>query len=132
MVNMRVTLMGGLMLVAGMMGAQQTVPVPVPATPQIHGGKTLLLWPAGAPGAVGDGDDDKPTLTVYLPAGANATKTGVVVAPGGGYQHLAMEKEGTAIAAWLNARGVAAFVLKYRLGPKYNHPVELQDAQRAI
>ena len=43
-----------------------------------------------------------------------------------------MDKEGTAVAQWLNARGVAAFVLKYRLGPKYHHPVELHDAQRAI
>ena len=94
--------------------------------------KTILLWAEGAPGAQGDEDIDKPSLTVYLPAGPNATKTGVVVVPGGGYQHLAMEKEGTAIAEWLNARGVAAFVLKYRLGPKYHHPVELEDAQRAI
>jgi acetyl esterase/lipase len=81
---------------------------------------------------LGDADEDKPTLTVFLPAGLNATKTGVVVAPGGGYQHLATEKEGYAIAEWLNARGVAAFVLKYRLGPKYHHPVEMWDAQRAI
>jgi acetyl esterase/lipase len=95
-------------------------------------GKTVLLWPAGAPGAVGDADDDKPTLTVYLPTGPNVTKTGVVVAPGGGYQHLAIQKEGEDIALWLNARGVAAFVLKYRLGPKYHHPIELGDAQRAI
>lgn len=95
-------------------------------------GKTLLLWPSGAPGAQGEEDIDKPTLTVYLPAGENATKTGVVVAPGGGYSHLATGKEGTDIAAWLNARGVAAFVLKYRLGPKYHHPIELEDAQRAI
>ena len=94
--------------------------------------KTLLLWPAGAPGAQGDEEIDKPTLTVYLPSGVNATKTGVVVAPGGGYAHLAIGKEGTDIAAWLNARGVAAFVLKYRLGPKYHHPIELEDAQRAI
>ena len=43
-----------------------------------------------------------------------------------------MEKEGYAFARWLNARGVAAFVLKYRLGPKYHYPVELEDAQRAI
>jgi acetyl esterase/lipase len=95
-------------------------------------GKTMLLWPAGAPGAVGDADDDKPSLTVYLPTGANTTKTGVVVAPGGGYLHLSMQKEGEDIALWLNARGVAAFVLKYRLGPKYHHPIELGDAQRAI
>ena len=95
-------------------------------------GKTVLLWPNGAPGAQGDEDMDKPSLTIYLPKGENATKTGVVVAPGGGYQHLAMEKEGEQYALWLNARGVAAFVLKYRLGPKYHYPVELEDAQRAI
>jgi acetyl esterase/lipase len=94
--------------------------------------KTILLWESGAPGAQGGEDIDKPSLTVYLPAGANATKTGVVVVPGGGYQHLAMDHEGKAIAEWLNARGVVAFVLKYRLGPKYHHPVELEDAQRAI
>jgi acetyl esterase/lipase len=92
----------------------------------------MLLWPAGAPGAKGDADVDKPTITAYLPAGVNETKTGVVVAPGGGYQHLAMAKEGTDIAHWLNAHGVAAFVLKYRLGPTYHHPIELGDAQRAI
>ena len=92
---------------------------------------TVLLWPSGAPGALGDSDDDKPSLTIYIPA-ANPTKTGVIVAPGGGYQHLAMEKEGFAYAHWLNEHGVAAFVLKYRLGPRYHHPVELGDAQRAI
>jgi len=95
-------------------------------------GKTMLLWPAGAPGAVGDTDDDKPTLTVYLPMVPNPTRTGVVVAPGGSYTHLSMQKEGEDIALWLNARGVAAFVLKYRLGPTYHHPIELGDAQRAI
>jgi acetyl esterase/lipase len=56
----------------------------------------------------------------------------VVVAPGGSYQHLSVEKEGYAIARWLNERGVAAFVLQYRLGLKYHHPVEIGDAQRAI
>lgn len=95
-------------------------------------GKTVLLWPAGAPGAQGTEDIDKPSLTIYLPKGENATKTGVVVAPGGGYHHLAMEKEGEQYALWLNAHGVAAFVLKYRLGPKYHYPIELEDAQRAI
>jgi acetyl esterase/lipase len=43
-----------------------------------------------------------------------------------------MEKEGSDIARWLNSLGVTAFVLKYRLGPKYHHPIELSDAQRAI
>ena len=115
-------------LCVGVVCGQQVAGV----TPVAAGKPVVLLWPAGAPGAVGDADEDKPTLTVFLPAGVNATKTGVVVAPGGGYQHLAMEKEGYAIAEWLNARGVAAFVLKYRLGPKYHHPVEIWDAQRAI
>jgi acetyl esterase/lipase len=95
-------------------------------------GQTALLWPNGAHGAHGNEDIDKPSLTIYLPEGANTTKTGVVVAPGGGYEHLAMGHEGVDVARWLNARGVAAFVLKYRLGPKYHYPVELEDAQRAI
>jgi acetyl esterase/lipase len=95
-------------------------------------GREVLLWPEGAPGALGTDDTDKPELTIFLPAAPNTTKTGVVVAPGGGYQHLSMDKEGFAIAHWLNDHGVAAFVLRYRLGPRYHHPVELGDAQRAI
>jgi acetyl esterase/lipase len=89
------------------------------------------LWEHGAPGAQGTADVDVPTLTAYLPA-ANPTGTAVIIAPGGGYQHLSMEKEGSDVAKWLNAHGVAGFVLKYRLGPTYHHPVELEDAQRAI
>ncbi len=91
----------------------------------------MLLWPAGAPEAQGVADDDKPTISAYLPA-SNPTRTAVVIAPGGGYQHLSMVHEGSEVAEWLNAHGVAAFVLKYRLGPKYHHPIELGDAQRAI
>lgn len=91
----------------------------------------IPLWPNGAPGAVGKAETDVPTIAIYLPA-ANFTHTAVVVAPGGGYQHLAMDHEGTQVAQWLNAHGIAAVVLKYRLGPTYHHPVELGDAQRAI
>jgi len=91
----------------------------------------LPLWTNGAPGAQGTADNDQPTITAYLPA-SNPTRTAVVIAPGGGYQHLSMVHEGSDVAAWLNARGVAAFVLKYRLGPKYHNPIELGDAQRAI
>ena len=96
-----------------------------------NGPGMMLLWPNGAPGAQGDADDDKPTLTAYLPV-SNPTKTAVVIAPGGGYVHLSMVKEGSDVAQWLNARGVAAFVLKYRLGPKYHNPIEIGDARRAI
>jgi acetyl esterase/lipase len=56
----------------------------------------------------------------------------VIVAPGGGYANLAIDHEGRQVASWFNAMGVSAYVLKYRLGPRYHHPIELGDAQRAI
>jgi acetyl esterase/lipase len=121
---------GGLVIAAMLSGvgfAQVTV-----ARGAVEGGKTILLWPDGAPGAQGSEDIDKPALTVFVAPGENVTKTGVVVAPGGGYEHLSWAKEGTDFAQWMNARGVTAFVLHYRLGPKYHYPVELEDAQRAI
>jgi acetyl esterase/lipase len=93
--------------------------------------KVEPLWPGKAPGAMGDADKDKPTLTISLPAAEKANGAAVVVCPGGGYGNLAMDHEGRQIADWLNQRGVAAFILKYRLAP-YRHPVPLQDAQRAL
>jgi acetyl esterase/lipase len=124
---------------SGAMGLAQAPVVQQTALPAVAATSTMAanapaptpLWPAGAPGAQGAADDDTPTITAYLPA-SNPTKTAVVIAPGGGYQHLSMVHEGSEVAAWLNAHGVAAFVLKYRLGPKYHHPIELGDAQRAI
>ena len=89
------------------------------------------MWPGGAPGALGNEDADRPSLTIYLPH-ENAVQSGVVVCPGGGYGMLAVDHEGKQIADWLNARGVAAFLLRYRLGPRYHHPIELGDAQRAL
>jgi acetyl esterase/lipase len=94
--------------------------------------QTILLWESGAPGGLGQSDDDKPTLTVYRPWGPNLSGTSVIVAPGGGYGFLAANHEGRQVANWFNAMGVTAFVLKYRLGPRYHHPIELGDAQRAI
>jgi acetyl esterase/lipase len=58
--------------------------------------------------------------------------TAVIVMPGGGYRNLAMNHEGRQVANYLNSVGIAAFVLEYRLGPRYHHPIELGDAQRAI
>jgi acetyl esterase/lipase len=52
--------------------------------------------------------------------------------PGGGYAHLAMDKEGGAEARWLNERGVTAFVLEYRLGPRYHFPAPMLDGARAV
>jgi acetyl esterase/lipase len=92
----------------------------------------VLLWPGGAPGALGSDDADKPTVTPFLPPAGRGNGTAVVICPGGGYGNLATEHEGQQISLWLNSMGVAGFVLKYRLGPKYHHPIELGDAQRAI
>jgi acetyl esterase/lipase len=95
--------------------------------------KTELLWPAGAPGAKGDSDDDKPTLSINLPPKDKATGAAVVVCPGGGYGGLAIGYEGHDIAQWLSDNGIAGFVLKYRhRGNGYGHPAPLDDAQRAI
>jgi acetyl esterase/lipase len=95
--------------------------------------RTVPLWPQGAPGARGtDPDKDVPTLTIWLPKPEVATGAAVVVCPGGGYQMLANDHEGKQVAEWLNSLGVSAFVLKYRLGPRYHHPAMLQDAGRAI
>jgi acetyl esterase/lipase len=99
---------------------------------QMNEHQTILLWPAGAPGAQGDSDADKPSLTLYPATGTNKVATGVVVCPGGGYVHLAIDYEGFEVAEWLNKLGISAFVLKYRLGPKYHYPVQLEDAQRAV
>ena len=94
--------------------------------------KVELLWPGGAPGALGSEDVDKPSLAIYLPPADRAVGMGVVVCPGGGYHTLALGHEGQQIARWLNSMGIAAFVLKYRLGPRYRHPAPLEDAQRAL
>lgn len=91
----------------------------------------IVLWPEGAPGALGREPVDIPTLTPYLPPKEKATGAAVIVCPGGGYTHLA-EHEGRPVAEWLNSIGIAAFVLKYRLGPRYGHPAPLLDAARAI
>ena len=93
--------------------------------------ESIILWPNGAPGAVGKEPNDIPTLTPYFPAKEKATGAAVIVCPGGGYTHLA-DHEGRPVAEWLNTLGISAFVLRYRLGPRYHHPAPLQDAARAI
>ena len=93
---------------------------------------SIALWMQGAPGALGTAATDQPVITPYLPQSGRANGTAVVIFPGGGYQHLSMEKEGSDVANWLAASGITAFVVRYRLGPTYHHPVMLSDAQRAI
>jgi acetyl esterase/lipase len=72
-----------------------------------------------------------PTLTPYLPAETSSSRTGVIICPGGGYVRLAMDHEGRQVAEFFNGLGIPAFLLQYRLGPRYRHPSMLLDAQRA-
>jgi acetyl esterase/lipase len=97
--------------------------------------KVELLWPGGAPGAKGEADGDKPSLTIYPAAKDKANGAAVVICPGGGYGALAMGHEGHDVARWLNTHGISAFILKYRhrrSGAGYGHPAPITDAQRAI
>lgn len=114
----------------------QAAPAPVdPNVDASAAAEVVPLWPGRAPGALGDGPEDRPTLTVYRPFGrtpADGPGAAVVVAPGGGYGFLAANHEGRQVANWLNSLGVTAFVLRYRVGPRYRHPVPLGDAQRAL
>jgi len=89
------------------------------------------LWAEGAPGALGNTAKDIPTLTPYFPKAESATGAAIVICPGGGYAHLAPH-EGEGYARFFNDQGIAAFVLSYRLGPTYHHPVMIQDAARAM
>jgi acetyl esterase/lipase len=77
-----------------------------------------------------------PTLCVYFPNELKPNQTAVIIFPGGGYSHLAIDKEGTKIAQWLNSLGIVAFVLKYRLPNDLimtNKTIApLQDAQEAV
>lgn len=122
----------------------------------------IAIWPGAAPDpepvkgpeyAEGSGTDliggkptvaihnvTRPTMTVYPPRGLN-TGTAVVVFPGGGYQILAMDLEGSEVCDWLTARGVTCVLLKYRVtdtgpypksGPYPESPVALEDAQRTM
>lgn len=92
----------------------------------------VRLWDGPAPGAKGTDAIDVPTLTVFYPQKNTANGTAVVLCPGGAHVFLANNLEGRQTADWFNARGITAFVLTYRLGPKYLFPVPLWDAQRAI
>jgi len=103
-------------------------PNPLP----IQDGQVMHLWYGAAPGALGNEDQDSPSMALYLPRNTPVGMTAVIILPGGAYRNLAVNHEGRQVANYLNAAGVAAFLLKYRLGPRYHHPIEMGDAQRAI
>ena len=77
-------------------------------------------------------DPTEPTLDIYLPQADKATGAGVLILPGGGYQMLTVPGEGADPAKFFLSRNVAAFVLRYRHGPRYHYPTTLLDAQRAL
>ena len=107
--------------------AQTTQPATEPAVPR------LKLWdtaPAIVPGHDTDADPTEPTVDIYLPS--EPTGTGVVVLPGGGYTHLSTTREGSDIAHMLLKHNVAAFVVRYRHGPRYSNPIPFMDGQRAM
>lgn len=129
------------LLLAVCASAQVPEPPVTPKQPKLPPGHERfdILWPGGAPLAVGKQDIDEPRLFVY-PARTSATertalhspRTGVIVLPGGAYRDLMMEKEGATVARWLSDRGIDAFVLQYRLGPRYQFPVPMLDGARAV
>ena len=94
--------------------------------------QVLRLWSGAAPGQLGeDPAVDIPTLTVFLPRTGKANGAVMIVCPGGAYSHLS-PREGLPTVQWLARNGITAFILKSRLGMKYHHPAEMNDAQRSI
>lgn len=119
-------------------------------SPVVAQNRVLPLWEADPPNyqetgevTIWDTSDivrvrnvQKPDIAIFLPSKKNATGEAVVICPGGGYQILAYDWEGSDIARWLNSKGISAFVLKYRL-PGSSNNIEprlspLLDAQRAL
>jgi acetyl esterase/lipase len=120
------------LVAAGPVKPSQAQVVPGQAIDPALGISTLQLWPAGAPAIAATDPADLPTLTVFPPQKGKGTGSAVVIAPGGAYLGLATNLEGRQVADWFAARGVTAFVLKYRLGAKYLYPIPLEDALRAV
>ena len=108
--------------------------------------QTIKIWPGVAPGSenwsepetvMKGGDTDRvvnvvtPTLIAYLPEKSKATGTGIIIAPGGGFSYLAIDKEGHRVASWLQERGIAGFVLKYRVRQMSAADIAAFQARRA-
>jgi endo-1,4-beta-xylanase len=101
--------------------------------------QAIPLWPKGAPGSeartaeaeVISGSNvsnvHNPTLTPYLPDADRLTGTAVIICPGGGHSKLCLGHEGYALAEWFRERGIAAFVLKYRLAREKGSTYTVQD-----
>jgi acetyl esterase/lipase len=113
----------------------------------VHAQTVLRVWPAVAPGSEHWTQKERvigntpvgsvvfnvvtPTLTAFLPDRSKATRTGIIIAPGGAFVALAMSLEGDELARWLAARGIAAFVLKYRILEKKQEGIPKLDMDTA-
>ncbi len=132
--------------------------LPVPPGFAAESRPEIPLWPTTAPGEKGDigeerdtskptdkavggrplirlGNVSQPTLTIFAPPKDKATGAAVIVCPGGGYNILALDLEGSEVCEWLNSIGVTGVLLKYRVPKRAGlekHTAALQDAQRAI
>jgi len=93
-------------------------------------GKTQLLWPKGAPNS-NENPTDTAKVTVFLPDEKKNTGRAIVICPGGGYTHLAMQHEGTDWVSFFSSQGVTVVVLKYRM-PRGNYEVPVSDAEEAV
>ncbi len=112
----------------------------------VHG-QSVKVWPGVAPGSEHWTQNEltiestpigsvilnvvTPTLTAYLPPRSKATGTGIIVAPGGAFVALAIDLEGSTVARWLQERGIAAFVLKYRIVEKRGEGIPMMDMDTA-
>jgi len=130
----RFALACGALLFTASLGPTALAQAPVPTQSELvhHTIEVYPLWQERAPGAQSDLEDETPTLTVMRPHRGRENGTAVVIAPGGGYIGLAGMLEGIEPAAWFTARGVTAFVLTYRVGPKARLPIPLLDGARAV
>ena len=117
-----------------------------------NGASEIAIWPDVAPGSEGKADKEKiklfagekvisgihhPSIIPYIPSPENATGTALIIAPGGGHKELWIDHEGHNPASFFCERGIASFVLKYRLASEANSPYTIQahalaDMQQAI
>jgi acetyl esterase/lipase len=111
------------------------------------GSQVVNVWPGVAPGSEKWTQKERtventplgtvvfnvvtPTLTAYLPERAKATGTGVIIAPGGAFVALAIDLEGKEVARWLQEKGIAAFVLKYRIMEKRGEGIPKMNMDKA-
>jgi endo-1,4-beta-xylanase len=149
----------GALLLAAVSRAQAAIPTE-PAKESPHP-PAIVLWPNGAPGSEARKDEPEkldwreepennivfpilfnihnPSIVPFIPDPAKATGAAVIIAPGGGHMFLTIDREGYDLAKWLQDRGIAAFVLKYRLARDHagNSPYKVEvdalaDAKRAM